>query len=363
MPDHSFSRNDCVESTHGEFFVSDDACVEDSIGKSITELALSPRRMRSVSPSKFPELITRRTCLCTTRLGDGPDWHSSTVSMSPCRLGTPSVTTCPCCSSFLLRTSSLSPFIDTEEWPQTNSSAKTDEDRTTSSLSPTDAKLITLPESPIIPKQIPFKWSTHMPSKTPLPAPLMHPLVEAYIQALQEGSVTFHTIPYHDSCRQVAGKTFSMDLNGGLLVVESGEVRDSPVGYIWKHLCDSPIVIGITQAIAGDHNPHYHPQDECYYVVSGRGYTLCNGQYIELTQGDYFYIPDNTIHNTPILHPDGLSVLYWYPYHHHFNTFQYYWRASVEEYSPEATSAFDAVDEIRLAQLGLGRYGTNSTNM
>ena len=48
---------------------------------------------------------------------------------------------------------------------------------------------------------------------------------------------------------------------------------------------------------------------QVYYVVRGGGWTLCDGRYVRLVQGHYFDIPGNTIHNTIVTHPEGLSVL------------------------------------------------------
>jgi mannose-6-phosphate isomerase-like protein (cupin superfamily) len=146
---------------------------------------------------------------------------------------------------------------------------------------------------------------------------------------------------------------------GNRLKMESGDPTKSAVGYLWRTLCDYPIVIGITKGVRSDHQPHFHSQAECYYVVSGRAKTLCNGEFKVLEKGDYFYIPGDTIHNTPILEEEGLSVLYWYPFDHTFSTFKYYWRPDVRS-SNEATDKFDVVDELRMRDLGLGPYGTNT---
>jgi len=122
---------------------------------------------------------------------------------------------------------------------------------------------------------------------------------------------------------------------GNVLILENGNLELSPVGYIWKELSDSPIVIGITKGMKSDHEPHFHKEDECYYVVSGRARTFCQEKFNWMEKGQYFYIPGNTIHNTPITEEEGLSVLYWYPNNAHFDTFKYYWRKDVQE-SPEA---------------------------
>jgi mannose-6-phosphate isomerase-like protein (cupin superfamily) len=148
-------------------------------------------------------------------------------------------------------------------------------------------------------------------------------------------------------------------VKGNRLKMESGDPTKSAVGYLWRTLCDAPIVIGITNGVVSDHQPHFHAQAECYYVVSGRAKTLSDGEYKVLEKGDYFYIPGNTIHNTPIMDAEGLSVLYWYPRDHTFSTFKYYWRQDCLS-SNEAVDKFDAVDHLRKRDLGLGPYGTNT---
>lgn len=139
--------------------------------------------------------------------------------------------------------------------------------------------------------------------------------------------------------------------------MKSCRYEDSPVGYIWKDLADAPVVIGITDGGMSDHEPHYHSQPECYYAVKGEGMTLADGRFVPLKKGQYFYIPGNTIHNTPI-YEKGLGVLYWYPKNAHFDGFQYHWRRDVKYLTP-AEEAFDKVDEVRRRDLNIGPYGTN----
>ena len=95
-----------------------------------------------------------------------------------------------------------------------------------------------------------------------------------------------------------------------------------------------------------------------YYVVRGGGLTLCSDRYVPLVKGQYFYIPGNTIHNTIITHPEGLSVLYWYPNDSAFRTFAYYWRSTVK-HSSAAVAAFDEVDRLRRT-IGMHTFGHES---
>ena len=58
-----------------------------------------------------------------------------------------------------------------------------------------------------------------------------------------------------------------MDEGGN--VVNCDCVHTSPVHYVWRMLADFPIVIGITRGVKSDHEPHFHEEDECYFVVDG----------------------------------------------------------------------------------------------
>lgn len=169
--------------------------------------------------------------------------------------------------------------------------------------------------------------------------------------------VNFRTIKANDSIAKDQRFCKSLDDAGNVSEIKSCNYKDSPVGYIWKDLADAPVVIGITDGGMSDHEPHYHPQPECYYVTNGEGKTLADGKFVSLKKGQYFYIPGNTIHNTPI-YEKGLGVIYWYPKNAHFAGFKYRWRRDVKYLLP-AEEAFDRVDEIRKRDLNIGPYGTN----
>jgi mannose-6-phosphate isomerase-like protein (cupin superfamily) len=210
-------------------------------------------------------------------------------------------------------------------------------------------------------KTMPELSSYHLPQKT-MPLLCSHPLVEKYIHGIENGAITFENIESDESVIDKVPKT--MDAHGNI-IESNGNPYDSPIGYVWKQLCDSPIVIGVTKGIHSDHDPHYHPEPECYYVISGKAKTLCNDQYIELQKGDYFYIPGNTIHNTPILpcadSMDGetpFSVLYWFPVNHTFSSFQYRWKRNTTD--PEILLRFQKIDEIRKRDLQLDPYETKT---
>ncbi|MCG9714758.1 cupin domain-containing protein [Shewanella insulae] len=213
--------------------------------------------------------------------------------------------------------------------------------------------------------QLPFQQMTPVPyDSTPyspqdtMPEQCSNPEVEAYIADWEAGKIDFTTIQANDSIAADQRFCKTLDDDGNILEVKDCDRTKSPVGYIWKELSDSPVVIGITDGGKSDHAPHFHGQPECYYVVNGEGQTLADNQFKKLGTGQYFYIPGATIHNTPIMSDKGLGVIYWYPNNAHFDGFKYYWRKDVKNLRV-AEEAFDRVDAIRKRDLNLGPYGTN----
>ncbi|MCC4834870.1 cupin domain-containing protein [Shewanella sp. 10N.7] len=204
---------------------------------------------------------------------------------------------------------------------------------------------------------VPFDSSVHAPQNT-MPIQCSNPEVEAYIADWEAGKIDFNTIQANDSIAKDQRFCKTLDNEGNVLEAKNCEVANSPVGYIWKDLADSPVVIGITNGGKSDHEPHFHGQPECYYVVNGGSKTLAENKFQPLEKGQYFYIPGNAIHNTPILEDKGLGVMYWYPNNANFDGFKYYWRRDVKNLRV-AEEAFDRVDEIRKRDLNLGPYGTN----
>jgi hypothetical protein len=201
-----------------------------------------------------------------------------------------------------------------------------------------------------------FSISTSFLPQKMMPENCSHPIVEKYISEIEKGEYDFDTIPYHESIPENDRVIKTLDLNGNVIISPNGNPLESPVKYVWKQLCDHPIVIGITLGVKGDHEPHFHHEPECYYVVQGSTKTLCQNKYIDLTKGDYLYIPGDTIHNTPIVGDNEFSVLYWFPNHSQFSTFQYYWKKNS---AAECVELFQKVDEIRQRDLQLGSYEQN----
>lgn len=213
--------------------------------------------------------------------------------------------------------------------------------------------------------QLPYQQMTPVPmDSTPytpqdtMPEQCRDPQVEAYIADWEAGKVDFNTIKSNSSIAPDQRFCKTMDDDGNIMEAENCELKNAPVGYLWKELSDSPVVIGITNGGKSDHAPHFHGQPECYYVVTGESKTLSDNKFRDLKLGQYFYIPGTAIHNTPILTDKGLGVMYWYPKNAHFDGFKYYWRKDVKNLRV-AEEAFDRVDEIRKRDLDLGPYGTN----
>ncbi|MBY5981921.1 cupin domain-containing protein [Ferrimonas balearica] len=207
------------------------------------------------------------------------------------------------------------------------------------------------------PTAIPYDYSPYSPQTT-MPEQCRDPLVEQYIADWEAGKIDFNTITANDSIAKDQRFCKGLDNDGNILEVKGCDLNNAPVGYLWKELADYPLTIGITNGGKSDHEPHFHGQPECYYAVSGRARTLADGEYKWMEKGMYFYIPGNTIHNTPITEEEGFGVLYWYPKNAHFDGFKYYWRKDVKNLRV-AEEAFDRVDIMRKAAMGLGPYGTN----
>jgi hypothetical protein len=108
-----------------------------------------------------------------------------------------------------------------------------------------------------------------------------------------------------------------MDDEGNIINLPHCDVNGESVtvGYIWKELFDGNATtarVGVTIGKTSDHNPHFHNAPECYYVTVGKSKTLAQNQFFSFEEKQYFYIPANAIHNTPILE-EYLGVFYWFP--------------------------------------------------
>lgn len=178
--------------------------------------------------------------------------------------------------------------------------------------------------------------------------------IRAIIRAWEKQSLSFATLTSNASVPKDKEGIFSLTNTGEIIRLTSNDPQLSPVGYLWKNLSEFPYIAGATRGVRSDHEPHYHNAWEVYYVLDGLGLTLAQDRYQRLRTGQYFVIPPNTIHNTPIL-SEGLSVLYWMPQNAYLDSIQYYWRHNAPQ-TPEILAQFDAVDSIRARDLGLGPY-------
>ncbi len=204
---------------------------------------------------------------------------------------------------------------------------------------------------------LPQESSPSLPVKS-IPEECRNGTVEAYIKKWETNKINFNNIQSDDTI--LLDQRYCKTLNKSFNIVEAKncELKNAPVGYLWKELSDFPTVIGITNGARSDHEPHFHNEAECYYVVIGETVTLANGSFHQIKKGDYFFIPGNTIHNTPIFSKKGFGVIYWYPGKSHFSRFKYYWRKDVKQIK-EAEEIFDRVDAIRKKVLKLSPYNSS----
>ena len=205
------------------------------------------------------------------------------------------------------------------------------------------------------PVPTPSTSTSFMPQDT-IPEKCRNAKVEAYIADWEAGKVDFQTIQPDDTIVPgKACKTYN-PLTGGVITLPTCNPKLIPAG--WKELSDSPTVIGITLAIQGDHEPHYHSQPECYYVAEGRSRVLAGDKYPWLEKGQYLYVEGDAIHNTPFTESGRFSLIYWFPGNANWDTFNYYYRKNTS-HSEEAVAAFDSVDTFRLEHMQLKPYGQN----
>jgi len=55
----------------------------------------------------------------------------------------------------------------------------------------------------------------------------------------------------------------------------------------------------------GEVNPHSHPTHEFYYVTSGRGIMVIEGEEREIRQGDLVHIPPDMVHSLRTVTPNA----------------------------------------------------------
>lgn len=131
----------------------------------------------------------------------------------------------------------------------------------------------------------------------------------------------------------------------------------SEAGMCWKELGDKPEVHGIVAVAPGQQVPHYHREMECYYGLSGQGYTWAQERMQAFGPGDFLEIPSKTIHYTPNVRDDqDLVWYYWFPMDGDFSTFKYQWPRDV---GPGEKLMFDLVPYSHTGHVrsGNGGYG------
>lgn len=106
-----------------------------------------------------------------------------------------------------------------------------------------------------------------------MPIEAFHPLVLSYIDAFKNNNLDFKTLK----------RPIKTMYNNTVIETEDENPVNSEVGYIWKEIIVDPIIIGVTKGVmSSNHDAHYHPNDECYYVLEGQAHTLIGDQFVEL---------------------------------------------------------------------------------
>ena len=79
-------------------------------------------------------------------------------------------------------------------------------------------------------------------------------------------------------------------------LVEPREMRDITEGGFLELVSEFEVQGG------GEVDPHSHPTHEFYYVTSGRGWMVIDGEERQISQGDLVHIPPDAVHS---LRPTG----------------------------------------------------------
>src|SRR6267142_3905703 len=74
-------------------------------------------------------------------------------------------------------------------------------------------------------------------------------------------------------------------------LVEPREMRDITEGGFLELVSEFEVQGG------GEVDPHSHPTHEFYYVTSGRGWMVIDGEERQIAQGDLVHIPPDAVHS------------------------------------------------------------------
>jgi quercetin dioxygenase-like cupin family protein len=74
-------------------------------------------------------------------------------------------------------------------------------------------------------------------------------------------------------------------------LVEPREMRDITEGGFLELVSEFEVQGG------GEVDPHSHPTHEFYYVTSGRGWMVIDGEERQIGQGDLVHIPPDAVHS------------------------------------------------------------------
>jgi quercetin dioxygenase-like cupin family protein len=74
-------------------------------------------------------------------------------------------------------------------------------------------------------------------------------------------------------------------------LVEPREMRDVTEGGFLELVSEFEVQGG------GEVDPHSHPTHEFYYVTSGRGWMVIDGEERQIGQGDLVHIPPDAVHS------------------------------------------------------------------
>jgi hypothetical protein len=178
----------------------------------------------------------------------------------------------------------------------------------------------------------PFSPTTKMPDKC------FNPKIVEFISSFKGNfnDTTQLDFPY------VKPVCYSWNESTDVVSVEETCYPEINKNYVWKELSKTPL-IGITYGIPSEHLPHYHNEDECYYVWMGNTKTLSQDKMVDLLVYQYLYIPSNHIHTTPIL-TENFGVVYWFPnyYPNDDKELQYYWKHNCPEEYKELFPSTDS---------------------